>query len=69
LGGLLYLVLGTDFARLPWIANAPQTVSGPTVAPIGQALLTHYVLPFEVVGLLLLLALVGAAFIAGRKVG
>jgi NADH-quinone oxidoreductase subunit J len=69
LGGLLYLVLSTDFAHLPWIAAVPKTVAGATVAPIGHALMTHYVLPFEVVGVLLLLALVGAAFIAGRKVG
>ena len=34
---------------------------------IGISLMTEYVLVFEVMGVLLLIALIGAAFIAGRK--
>ena len=49
--------------RLPWprtFADAPE----PTAAAIGNALLGPYVLPFEVVSLLLLAALVGAVVLA-----
>jgi NADH-quinone oxidoreductase subunit J len=38
-----------------------------TVEPIGQALLTHWVLPFELVGILLLAGLVGAVVVAKRR--
>ena len=34
---------------------------------IGISLMSEYVLVFEVVGILLLMALIGAAFIAGKK--
>ncbi len=34
---------------------------------IGQALLSHFILPFDVVTVLLLVALVGAAYLAGRE--
>lgn len=37
-----------------------------TVATIGNALLTTYALPFEILSLLLLAAMVGAVFIAGK---
>ena len=36
---------------------------------IGILLMTDYVLPFELAGLLLLVALVGAAFLAGKNFG
>ncbi|MBD3169124.1 MAG: NADH-quinone oxidoreductase subunit J [candidate division Zixibacteria bacterium] len=38
----------------------------PTVAVIGRALMTDYVLPFEVVSVVLLVALIGAIVIARR---
>ncbi|PJA27971.1 MAG: NADH-quinone oxidoreductase subunit J [candidate division Zixibacteria bacterium CG_4_9_14_3_um_filter_46_8] len=38
----------------------------PTVAAIGTALMTVYVLPFEIVSLVLLVALIGAIIIARR---
>jgi NADH:ubiquinone oxidoreductase subunit 6 (subunit J) len=59
-GVLLWLVLGT-----PWKEAARP--SGPTVAAIGGKVLTTFVLPFEVVSVLLLVALVGATYIARRK--
>ena len=40
--------------------------SMPTVAAIGTALMTVYVLPFEIVSLVLLVALIGAIIIARR---
>lgn len=38
-----------------------------SVVPLGDALLTSYLLPFEVASVVLLVALVGAAYIARRK--
>ncbi len=38
----------------------------PTTAPLGQALLTDYLLPFEAISVLLLVVMVGAAVIARR---
>ena len=43
-------------------------VSGePTTAGLGRALLTDYVLPFEVISVLLLMVLCGAAYMARRE--
>ncbi len=40
----------------------------PTSGPIGQALMREYLLPFEIVSVLLLAALIGAAFLARKEV-
>ena len=48
--------------------EAPGGVA-PTTAAIGDALMTEYVLPFELISVLLILVLCGAAYIARRKVG
>ncbi|HOU53848.1 MAG TPA: NADH-quinone oxidoreductase subunit J [Myxococcota bacterium] len=66
IGGLLVLLavlipaLGLAF-RMPLGIESP---ADPTVAPIGDALLGRFVLPFEVVSVLLLAALVGAVNLA-----
>ena len=39
-----------------------------TIGTIGVKLMSDYILPFEVIALLLLLALIGAAFIARRQI-
>jgi NADH-quinone oxidoreductase subunit J len=44
-----------------------QAPAGPTVSKIGDALLKEYVLPFEVISVLLLAALLGAVTIAGGR--
>jgi len=65
-GGLLVLlavlapVLWLAF-QAPWGGEAPAES---TVAPIGEALLGRFVLPFEVASVLLLAALVGAVNLA-----
>jgi NADH:ubiquinone oxidoreductase subunit 6 (subunit J) len=38
-----------------------------SVGPIGQGLLTTFALPFELVSVLLLIALIGASFVASRR--
>jgi NADH-quinone oxidoreductase subunit J len=48
---------------------APPTEPLPTTAGIGEELMTGYVLPFELISVLLILVLCGAAYIARRKVG
>ena len=66
---LLLLIFSVDFYALDWIQHAsrqPAVSSGSTVQAIGQLLMSRYVLPFELAGLLLLMALIGAAFIAKR---
>ena len=49
------------------VAQAPLSDSGATVRQIGDQLMTHYVLPLEVIGLLLTVALIGAVIIAMRE--
>jgi NADH-quinone oxidoreductase subunit J len=68
--GLGYTILQTNFASLPWLQIADIDVLGgqkSTVQSIGIKLMTDFVLPFEVASLLLLIALMGAAYIATDK--
>ncbi len=44
-----------------------KSAEGSTVKILGVGLMSEYVLAFEVAGLLLLMALIGAAVVAGRK--
>ena len=67
--GLLVLLGGTlgQLALPDWAMLAEQRgdiIQTSTVAPIGIQLMTQYILAFELVGVLLLLALVGAALMA-----
>ena len=73
LAGLSYSIWKTDLATLPWIQAADTDVLGyqkSTIYTIGIKLMTDLVLPFEIASLLLLIALIGAAYIAtdNRKV-
>ncbi|PKV76389.1 NADH-quinone oxidoreductase subunit J family protein [Pontibacter ramchanderi] len=68
--GLSYTIWRAGFSSLPWIQQAGTDVlSGQksTVQLIGIKLMTDFVLPFEVASLLLLIALMGAAYIATAK--
>ncbi len=58
LGSLLYTVL----FRAKWHTSAQRTTT--VVEPIGYEVITNYVLPFEIVSILLFVALIGAAYIA-----
>jgi NADH:ubiquinone oxidoreductase subunit 6 (subunit J) len=59
--GLVRLVVGAD-----WV-EAPPASDAPTTAALGDALLTKYVLPFELISVLLLVVLCGAAYVARRR--
>ena len=48
--------------------NQPDTIGTVgSIAAIGQALFTKYVLPFEIASLLLLVALIGTVYLAKRR--
>lgn len=52
-----------------WALMKPaQEVAHADVVHLGDALLTNYLLPFEIASVVLLIALVGAAYLARRKV-
>ena len=53
-----------NFASLDW--NKDSEAIEPSIKALGKTLMTDYVLAFEVIGLLLLLALIGAVRIAGK---
>lgn len=59
-----FLVVAMATAGFP--RNAP--VAAPTTARLGDAFLREYLLPFELVSLVLLMALVGAMVVARRAV-
>jgi NADH-quinone oxidoreductase subunit J len=63
---LMNAIMEVNFAKLSWIKNG-LLVNGNTTAGIGINLMTQYILPFELIAVLLLVALMGASMIAGRK--
>lgn len=64
--GVMAILLGVIF-KTEWSLQG-QLQYQPTIANMGDALLKKYLLPFEVVSVLLLAALMGAAVIARREV-
>ncbi len=71
-GGLLLFiamapVLVAVALLAPWRARSPGPMA-PTTAAIGDALLTRWLLPFEVASLVLLATLVGAVVIARKEI-
>jgi NADH:ubiquinone oxidoreductase subunit 6 (subunit J) len=68
--GLSYSILKANISSLPWLQTTEIDVLGDqksTVQSIGIKLMTDFVLPFEIASLLLLIALMGAAYIATDK--
>lgn len=73
----LSVVAGVTFATLIWYARdvpaalvpsaAPAAPSAGNLATVGKALFTEFALPFEIVSLVLLAAIVGAVVMAKRK--
>jgi NADH-quinone oxidoreductase subunit J len=60
--GLFYVISKTE-----WITNGSDEVSEGTVEQIGQLILGDYLLPFEVISLLLLASLIGAAYLSRKQ--
>jgi NADH-quinone oxidoreductase subunit J len=65
-GLLVFAVIMLALLRAPWPA-APQAAPGDTVGLIGNGLFRTYALPFEVVSVLLLGAMVGAIVLTRRE--
>lgn len=65
---LLLILLGKLIYGTKWFVAEQQGPMVPTTAAIGEALLTNYLLPFELISILLLAALVGAVAAARREV-
>jgi NADH-quinone oxidoreductase subunit J len=64
---LIFIGLVVLLFRTPWYEG--ELMAGPTVKTIGQSLMTRYLLHFEVASVLLLLALLGAAYLSRREDG
>ncbi len=59
-----------DFANRPWILEAQsqeQLVQDTTIPTLGVGLMTDYIVPFEIIAILLLVALVGASLVAAKQ--
>ena len=63
---VIFMGLSSLLFRTPWKQGNIEIVEG-TVEIIGTSLLTTYLLHFEVAGILLLLALLGAAYLSRRE--
>ena len=61
-GALMSMILSTD-----WQTSGGRTSGAVTTPDLGRALLTDYILPFEIVSVLLLVVLCGSAYVARRR--
>jgi NADH-quinone oxidoreductase subunit J len=71
---MLNVILKTDVPNLPWIkqvtaANAAIKPNDIMTDNIGINLMTRYLLPFEAISILLMVALVGAAHLTRKEKG
>ena len=62
---LVNAIMEIDFSKLSWIKNG-ILITQNTTPTIGINLMTQYILPFELIAVLLMVALMGASLIAGR---
>ncbi len=66
--GLVAILLLAGVFRSPFAAYPPQPVTwGDNVQAVGTVLFTQYLLPFEVISILLLVAIVGATVISRSR--
>lgn len=64
--GIVGLLRGYDWSKVTPAAGAPAIPGDSNIMAIGHALMGDYVFPFEIIGLLLFAALVGAVLIARK---
>jgi len=60
---LVFSFLSNNFSEV----NTETTNHKSTLSFVGKNLMTDYAFPFEAVGLLILIALIGAVYVAGRQ--
>lgn len=70
---IITLILSIDFTTLSWIRNAEITgnvksIYENNITNIGINLMSKFLLPFEMISILLMMVLVGAAHIARKEV-
>ncbi|MEH0155638.1 NADH-quinone oxidoreductase subunit J [Limibacter armeniacum] len=66
---LSYTIVQTVWQDVPWIAdaaNAGEIHNGSSIRIIGVNLMTDFILAFELIAVLLLVVLIGAAYVAGK---
>jgi NADH:ubiquinone oxidoreductase subunit 6 (subunit J) len=59
-------IMQANFGAISWIANGTEKEPS-SLKHLGLVLMTDYMLAFEVIGILLLIALIGAVYMAGAK--
>lgn len=64
--GMLWLLLRPALGAVGGLPHAPLTEEQVSLTALAQELFAEYLLPFEIVGLLLLVAVIGATVIARR---
>lgn len=69
---LINILFKTDINNLPWVAKAVSykidiKPDSPMTTNIGTNLMTTYLLPFEAISILLMMALVGAAHLSRKE--
>jgi NADH-quinone oxidoreductase subunit J len=69
-GGLTVLAILGVFLQVLWLARPggvrPELIVEGTTAPLGRLLFTEYLLPFEIVSVLLLVAMVGVVLLSKK---
>lgn len=63
---LLFVLLSVVLLQAPWPVD-PQAITADPIPLIGEAFVTTYVIPFQVIAVLLSVALVGAIMIARER--
>ena len=68
ISGFIFLILSIIIFQTNWNALPNNSEGSSTVALIGRFILGDYLLPFELISILLLAALTGAAMLARKKI-
>jgi NAD(P)H-quinone oxidoreductase subunit 6 len=64
----VFCILAVAAVCAPWKAPVAEPPFAPTTATIGNSLLSAYLLPFEVVSVLLVVGLIGAVVVARKEI-
>jgi len=65
--GGIFIILFRVISKTVWPLGTAAKEFNPTVEKIGTLLMTDYLIPFEIVSVMLLIALIGAAYIARKE--
>jgi len=66
--GGLFLLLGTTIITTPWAIDTAAAAGDEAIYILGEHFFTDFLLPFELVSVLLLMALIGAIVLARRDI-